>query len=105
MRIFLSNQSGHGAQVLDHQLVAGPHAAAGGAPKSTLVISDRGHPLRSPPGSGEVKGVGVVVHTVKPNNHGPRIARRVPFQKPKFSAIEAYDVAGLNPGTLKAQRG
>ena len=104
---FAADQGGDGAQVLDHQVVAGPDAALRRAAEAALVVGVGGDPLLGPPGRGQVEGVGVVVHAVDADDHRPGLAgsasQCVQAQPRAVEADEAV-VLQARPGEARRRR-
>src|SRR5690606_20977041 len=61
-----------GAHVLRHQAFAAPDAAIWRTAEAASVVGVESDAALREPRSGEVKRVGVIVHAVKADNHGPR---------------------------------
>ncbi len=90
-----ADQGCEDAQVFGHGLGSGPHPARRRAAKAALVIGIGRHALGRPDRRGQVEAVGVVVHAVQADDHGPRLARRRPAGQAQAGAVETDEQVRL----------
>ncbi len=101
MREAPADQGGEGAQIVVQQPRPGPHPSLRRAAETALVEGIGRDPLPRPMLGGQVEGVGIVIHAMQADHHGPGLTRRIPVLHPKPRPVEADEVPVLQARPLE----